>query len=157
MKRSLALLPGLVAALTALAAACNESSPPAVCRDIPANGCPVDNGADACQDPTCAAVYWCQGGSWVLDHACPGFSPDAAPHPVEASADAGAPDVTIDAPAGAYGGPGCGDLQAPDCSLGTALACGAASDCCGCQDLFVCDNGGWSLWGECVDGGVTPH
>jgi len=153
MKRSLAFFLGLAAA----APACSQPAPSASCHDIPAGGCPVDNGADACQDPTCAAVYWCQDGSWSLAHACPGYSPDAAAPPVDASTDAGGADVTIDAPPGAYGGPGCADLQSPDCALGTALSCGGTADCCGCLDLFVCDNGGWSLWGECVDGGVTPH
>ena len=65
-------------------------------------------------------------------------------------------DVSIDAPPGAYGGPGCVDLEQPDCSLGTALACGGTADCCGCQDLYVCSNGGWVPWGECTDAGITP-
>ena len=57
----------------------------------------------------------------------------------------------IDAPPGAFGGPGCGDLLEPDGALGVALACGAS--CCGCEDLFVCENGGWELWGTCGDAG----
>jgi len=28
-------------------------------------------------------------------------------------------------------------------------------DCCGCVDLWVCDNGGWNIWAECVDGGIV--
>ena len=39
------------------------------------------------------------------------------------------------APFGAFGGPGCADLEPPDCPLGLALSCNA---CCGCEDLFVC-------------------
>jgi hypothetical protein len=139
-------------------AACSDTPPPAQCHDIPAAGCPVDNGADACRDPTCAAVYTCQNGSWVFDHACPGYSPDAAPGAVDAGSEAApANDAAIDAPPGAYGGPGCEDLQPPDCSLGTALACGAAADCCGCVDLFVCNDGGWDPWGSCQDGGIVGN
>jgi hypothetical protein len=65
-------------------------------------------------------------------------------------------DASLDVPPGAYGGLGCVDLEAPDCSLGTALACGAA-DCCGCVDLYVCAAGAWTLWGACVDGGVLAQ
>ena len=43
--------------------------------------------------------------------------------------------------------PGAVALQAPDCSLGLALAC--PQGCCGCEDLFVCENGGWSYWATC--------
>jgi hypothetical protein len=139
-----------------VAAACKDSPPPAQCNDIPGAGCPVDNGADACTDKTCAAVYSCQDGSWVLDHTCPGYDPDAAAAgddaPVEAAPTA---DASFDAPPGAFGGPGCEDLQPPDCSLGTALACAGTPDCCGCEDLYVCVSGGWDLWGSCQDGGIV--
>jgi hypothetical protein len=70
--------------------------------------------------------------------------------------DAGAPvsiDASIDAPPGAFGGPGCPSLQTPDCALGLALACDI--HCCGCEDLFVCEEGGWALWGYCGDAGPT--
>jgi hypothetical protein len=60
-------------------------------------------------------------------------------------------DADIDAPPGAFGGPGCESLVVPDCALGVALACGAG--CCGCEDLYVCENGGWDLWGSCGDAG----
>jgi hypothetical protein len=148
--------------LTLLAAgwlhACSDTPPPPQCHDIPTAGCPEDNGADPCTDVTCAAVYACQNGSWVLVKSCPNYSPDAGPTPVDASADASPFDATgIDAPPGAFGGPGCADLQSPDCSLGTALTCGAAQDCCGCVDLYVCNGGGWDLWGECVDGGPARN
>jgi hypothetical protein len=151
-----AILSGLCLAWVA-AAACNDTPPPAQCHDIPAAGCPVDNGVDPCTDPSCAAVYTCQGGSWVLDHACPGYSPDAggadAAYEAAPTNDAAA----TDAPPGANGGPGCADLQPPDCSLGTALACSGTPDCCGCVDLYVCNNGGWDLWGSCQDGGISSQ
>lgn len=146
-----------VAAL--LVAACSsDDASSAPCSDIPDGGCPLSHGV-ACGDPTCANVYACVNGAWVFDHAC-------APHDAGATADGGSSadgdaasgnvaDAAFDAPPGAFGGPGCPDLQSPDCSLGTALACPRQSDCCGCEDLFVCQNGGWVAWGRCVDGGVS--
>jgi hypothetical protein len=108
----------------------------------------------ACDDPTCEAVYACRAGNvWELDHACPPH--DAAARP---AADANAPDArdaSSDAPPGANGGPGCDALQAPDCALGLALVCPVG--CCDCEDLFVCQSGGWTLWGTCSpDAGVVP-
>jgi len=41
--------------------------------------------------------------------------------------------------------------QPPDCPLATGFACATA--CCGCEDLFVCENGGWTPWGSCGDAG----
>jgi hypothetical protein len=43
------------------------------------------------------------------------------------------------------------DLESPDCTVDEALAC---NDCCGCENLYVCSDGGWSLWGECGDAGT---
>lgn len=68
--------------------------------------------------------------------------------------DAGVRDASIDVE-GAFGGPGCVDLQMPDCPLGVALTC--PSGCCGCEDLFVCKNGGWDLWGSCGVDGAVPR
>lgn len=146
-------LAGLAAGLLALAAmpSCSDEVTAQPCTDIPAGGCPLSRGV-ACEDPTCLAVYACRAGNaWELDHACPPREAGAA---VEASVDAGVDadashpfDASIDAPPGANGGPGCDALQAPDCSLGFALAC--PSGCCGCEDLFVCENGGWTYWSTC--------
>ncbi len=148
-RRPLAL--GLVGALlVAVAASCRED-PAAVeaCTNIPAGGCPLSHGI-ACQDLSCEALYACRAGNvWELDRACP---PNEAGTPREASTEAGPEasrpfDASADAPPGAAGGPGCGPLQPPDCSLGFALAC--PSGCCDCEDLFVCQNGGWSYWATC--------
>jgi hypothetical protein len=123
------------------------------CTNIPPGGCPGQGSAD-CVDPSCAAVYTCEpDGTWLFDQPCP--AQDGGPEAAAPPADASAPDTSyIDAPPGAFGGPGCSDLQTPDCSLGVALTC-AASSCCDCQDLFVCQAGSWVLWGQCVDGGIT--
>jgi hypothetical protein len=142
--------------LSALGAACQLSAEEQPCLDIPDGGCP---GVDQtnCLDVTCAAIYTCQpNGSWILALPCPvreaGVDSSVdAPAPKEASA---VRDAAIDVQ-GAFGGPGCVDLEQPDCPLGEALACGP--DCCGCGDLFVCQDGVWNLWGECVDGGVQPQ
>ena len=120
------------------------------CTGIPTGGCPLSKGV-ACEDPLCEAVYACRTGNvWELDHACPpheaGVVRDAAVP--DGSREASRPfDASVDAPPGASGGPGCAPLQAPDCTLGFALACPAG--CCGCEDLFVCQSGGWSYWATC--------
>jgi hypothetical protein len=148
MKPLLALLlPALLVAF-----ACEDTSPPIPCREIPPNGCPSST-ADACSDPTCLNVYDCVDGVWKFDHVCPpkdgGAMIDATQGPpLDATA--------FDAPPGAFGGPGCADLQMPDCPVGTALECTSAA-CCGCEDLFVCSGGGWAPWGTCsAEGGVQP-
>lgn len=159
MKPRLLLLGWVAACGLALAPGCSNPPTPVTCPDIPTGGCPQDNGADVCADPTCVAVYDCtHSGKWALDHTCPPRHDagvmDAAE---EIAMDTGAPDVALDAPPGAYGGRGCSDLQMPDCSLGTALGCSGTADCCGCMDLYVCQNGGWNLWGSCADGGIVAH
>ena len=128
------------------------------CTDIPDGGCPLADGL-SCDDPACAAVYLCREGNvWELDKTCPLHAPsDAAV--VDASFDADAADTgkspisdaAIDAPAGAYGGPGCVELELGDCPLGLALAC--SSSCCGCDDLYVCNAGNWNFWGYCGPNG----
>lgn len=132
--------------------ACSEEPVARPCRNVPDGGCPLSYGK-ACDDPACAAAYACEpGGAWRLDHVCAARDGAAdAPQP----GDAGARDVDIDVP-GAFGGPGCAGLQAPDCPLGTALVCPNGS-CCGCSDLFVCRDGGWDPWGTCSDGGIAPQ
>jgi hypothetical protein len=143
------------AGVLALAAmpSCSDTQTIEPCDDIPAGGCPLSKGV-ACEDPSCLAVYACRPNKvWELDHTCPGneggvtreASTDAAD-----AAEASRPfDASLDAPPGANGGPGCGLLQTPDCSLGLALSC--PKGCCGCEDLFVCTNGGWTYWATCTE------
>jgi len=149
----------LIGAVVAVLAACGDESVPQPCSDIPAGGCPLSRGL-ACEDPACEAVYLCRPGNvWELHERCPlreaGTPPDAD---VDVDVDAGDAgpvfDAAIDAPPGSFGGPGCASLQAPDCALGLALACGAG--CCGCEDLYICADDGWSLWGSCGEGGPVP-
>lgn len=132
--------------------ACGDVPQPVVCRDIPDGGCPYN--AQACEDPTCAAVYHCEAdGTWLLDHVCP--ARDGA---TEAGGDGGdggtndgspgARDAAFADVPGASGGPGCVDLEPPDCPLATGAAC-PANQCCGCEDLYVCVDGGWNPWGSC--------
>jgi hypothetical protein len=137
-------------------AACDEGPVPQPCSDIPAGGCPLSRGL-ACEDPACEAVYLCRPNNvWELHERCPLREAGAPP---DVNVDSGGPapvlDASIDAPPGAFGGPNCGSLQAPDCALGIALAC--SQSCCGCEDLFVCEDDGWTLWGSCGDGGPTPE
>lgn len=135
--------------------ACDSVPSEVQCHDVPDGGCPVDNGANVCQDPSCDAVYACVNGKWNLQQVCPPRPHDASPPPADAGEGGAAFDAHIDAPPGGNGGPGCADLQMPDCTADEGLACAQTSDCCGCTDLWVCDNGGWNLWGECVDGGIV--
>lgn len=142
-----------VALVVSLAiASCSDGETPQECTDIPAGGCPLSRGV-ACSDPTCEATYACRPGNvWELRERCPARA-DAGVKDVVVS-ESSPSDAAIDAPPGAYGGPGCGPLQQPDCSLGTALSCPASAACCNCEDLFVCENGGWVLWGTCSDAGI---
>jgi hypothetical protein len=153
---ALAALVALGLAASSAVSACDTPATLFPCTDIPDGGCPRQYGV-SCDDPACAAIYLCrQGNVWELERTCPardGAAPDAPPD----VADAGAlRDVQTDVP-GAWGGPGCGPLQPPDCMLGTAVSCGGQAGCCGCEDLFVCRDGGWDPWGTCGPGGPMPQ
>jgi hypothetical protein len=154
MTRSSPYVVALLGAALALVglASCEDDPTAQPCTGVPEGGCPLSRGV-ACEDPTCEAVYACRPNNvWELERTCPpreaGAPRDAATD-VDAAPteDARAFDASIDAPPGANGGPGCGSLQTPDCSLGLALSC--PSGCCGCEDLFVCENGGWTYWATC--------
>ena len=141
----------------AIAAACQDDlAVPQPCTNIPAGGCPI-NGSQECTDPTCEAVYACKADrTWSLERVCPVHDAglvDAAP--VEAAALSSVRDASTDV-AGSSGGPGCPNLQPPDCSLGAGLAC-PPTMCCGCEDLFVCTAGSWNAWGTCNKGTITPR
>lgn len=147
------------AALAAIAVACSDQQIQS-CHAIPAGGCPLAGNGAECQDPSCAAAYGCDEttGTWIFDHACPaqdGGNVQDASTDADAGKDANF-DANIDAPPGAFGGPGCVTLQPPDCPLGEALICSAG--CCGCSDLWVCNDGGWDPWGTCSDdAGIVPQ
>ena len=152
----LAVLVAPVVGIVLAAPACSNPPIPATCQDLQAPACPTEEDADVCIDVECASVYACDNGTWSFVETCPNYSAEAGVHPVEAGPEAASEfDAPFDAPPGSFGGPGCVDLEMPDCSLGTALACSGQEDCCGCMDLYVCTDGGWVPWGECVDGGVS--
>lgn len=157
-RRTSLLLALRLCGLLLLLVGCDSEPNSVTCTDVPDGGCPLDNGANVCMDPTCNAVYACGAdGGWILQQVCPPHPHDASA-PVDAS-DAGEGgaefDVKIDVPPGGNGGPGCTGLELPDCTAAEGLACVNTVDCCGCVDLWVCDNGGWDIWGECVDGGIV--
>jgi hypothetical protein len=157
-RRVLAILALPVVGALLAAPACSNPPVQAACQDLAAPGCPTEFDADVCMDPECASVYACDNGTWSLVQTCPNYSAEAGVHPFEAGPETTSQfDAPFDAPPGAFGGPGCIDLEPPDCSLGTALACGAGGDCCGCTDLYVCTSGNWVIWGECVDGGISSN
>lgn len=145
------------------ASACNGTPQAPTCVDIPDGGCPEDYEADYCEDPTCDTLYACTASGWVQIGTCPPHPmPEAGSMPdvMEAGCASDA-NALADAPPGAVGG-GCQPaLDDTDCQLGTALLCNPAcnplDDCCGCQDLWVCVDSTWVLWGECTEAGIVPN
>jgi hypothetical protein len=145
---SLFTLSILAAALGAACSAFDTVPLPPACNEIPEGGCP-GVGKGSCVDLTCEAIYRCDNGAWVFESKCAAHDagmPDVRPPPAR--------DAHWDVPPGAIG-VGCPDLQPQcgDCSLSLALAC-PADECCGCQTLYLCDDGGWNVWGYCLDGGA---
>jgi hypothetical protein len=141
-----------VAALI-LGAHCSDPEPEPECGKIADGGCP--EAPDACLDPTCFALFACTAAGWSQTRTCeraPGADAGAGPRDAaDAAVDVGTR-IDVSAIEGAFGGPSCSDLQAPDCSLGTGALC--PSGCCDCEDLFVCRDG-WVVWGSCVDGAIV--
>jgi len=136
--------------------ACDSTQEAPTCTDIPDGGCVVDYDADFCIDPTCDTLYTCStSGAWVQIGTCPARPMEGGPDVGDVVEASPMSDVNLaDAPLGAFGG-GCQpELEMPDCQLGTALLC-TSSDCCGCQDLYVCVNMNWDIWGECTEAGVV--
>jgi hypothetical protein len=130
------------------------------CHNIPSGGCP---GGDAtnCEDPTCVEIYSCEAnGSWTPVVRCPpheagvdaGRGVDGSGVDATVIREASLRDVDFKLPEGAAGGPDCIELESPDCPLELALAC--SMSCCGCQDLWVCEDGSWNIWGACSEAGV---
>jgi hypothetical protein len=164
--RLLASAATALAVLYGIVGACTDPPLHEYCTEIPTGGCPGGTGGAAnCVDPTCEAIYTCDytNNTWSFVTKCPNYKPPhdagrdgtggdgAADGPPE---DARPRDAGFVLPEGANGGPGCIELESPDCPVAEALSC---SDCCGCQDLYACADGGWDLWGECDDAGrVLP-
>ena len=169
MKRVWGVIIAVVAAAVTGVVGCSNPTLHPYCTDIPALGCPGDS-TSHCSDGTCEAIYSRSADCvWTFVARCPryGASLDGGAHDalvdaevVDARADASrardgnAPtrDAAFAIPDGAAGGPGCPDLESPDCPLAEALQCG--SSCCGCESLYVCQSGGWDLFAECGDGGA---
>jgi hypothetical protein len=144
----------LVSALSmvALLGGCKLSPEASPCNEIPDGGCPgIDN--TNCVDPSCAAIYTCNPNeTWSRAAVCPPQDAGAdAPRPMVLDAAPKPRDAALDVP-GALG-VGCADLEQPDCPVEEAVIC--ATDCCGCQYLYVCLDAGWYPWGSCIDGGVV--
>ncbi len=173
MMRVFALALPAAFAVGVLVAACSNSGFAPYCTGIPAGGClyaaSADGATNCSSDPTCAALYTSSATcAWTLVQKCPmDLPPTDAGAPRDGSADtrdaeagfqldAYLRDAGFVVPSGAGGGPGCEDLEFPDCSLDEALACGEG--CCGCADLYVCADGGWNDWGDCDDAGaIVPY
>jgi hypothetical protein len=156
MKRALSCGLLLWALVAAVVFACSSSVLRNFCTEIPDGGCPAGAaGADAsnCVDPLCAALYSPdQNCNWTLVQECPDYKPPMdAGHP-DAWADADAR-VPLDAHLRDAGvilpdtnASACDvDLQSPDCTPQEAVL---GPSCNGCESLYVCEDGGWNLWGE---------
>src|SRR6478609_1566561 len=104
MKRSSVLFAAAIGAVALVAMACDgEFIRDEFCTDIPEGGCPEAAG-DACEDPTCAAVYRCNRSddSWRLLTTCPpreGGAPEGTSDGGRDGSSAALPmDAAIDAP-----------------------------------------------------------
>ena len=133
--------------------------PSAVRRPRAAPAAPIDNGAAVCDGPhvlrRSISLPERQRGS--SSRTAPTTLPEAGVHPAEAGPDASDDrrlhrrsrrERTADRAASTS--------SSPTARSGPRLACGGTADCCGCQDLYVCSNGGWVPWGECTDAGIAP-
>lgn len=167
--RPMRLLVLALSAGTAVAACEGTLIAPTDCGEIPAGGC-IDKGStvDQCEDRSCTALYACHAldpvepirGAWEPQRECPARpAPELDASAVDAATEAGRgrSDAAFppDLPSGAFGGPDCVSLELPDCAL--AVGYGCTTNCCGCEELFVCANGGWDSWGTCVEHTPQPH
>jgi hypothetical protein len=162
MKLRALVLVTLLSSVALAVLACSDEALQTYCTGIPTGGCPGSD-MSTCEDPTCAAIYaHSTDCTWTFLLKCPDYLPPTDAGPDAASSDAPR-EAMVDAhlalrdgapmlPDGSGGGPGCEELESPDCPLEMAYACGAT--CCGCEDLYVCSDGGWSLWGFCGDSGT---
>jgi hypothetical protein len=142
-----------VASVGACSAFGDANTEPA-CGEIPEGGCIGSSGGGCPLDPTCTGIYTCDPqGTWSRVAICPvpeGGRPDAIIMYPDAHL---VRDVDFTVPEGAAGGPGCSELQASCCALSVVLAC-PSNQCCGCGEVFVCDDGGWNAWGYCDEAGA---
>jgi len=124
------------------------------CTSIPVGGCPLSRGV-ACEDPACVAVYACNPDTtWQFVRACDGrdasastdVAPDATLGEVADAALGSVYDASFD-PSMSSSSSQCLSLQLPDCPVEIAQAC--SSGCCGCEEWFRCESGGWTYVGSC--------
>lgn len=136
-----------VIALATAVAAC-DSEPLPLCGQIPGDGCPVGRGG-TCEDASCAALYDCVNGDWVLAEECPGHGGGGGAGEGGSGGEPG--EGGCNAPQFDHSNEvdGCRpDLQPPDCPAEAAEVCG---DPClvGCEDFYLCEREGWAFVGFC--------
>jgi len=137
-----------LAVAIALASACSSGFAQTPCGEIPLDGCPTDRGG-SCEDETCATLYDCVDGRWVLSETCDQAGGGAGGHGGSAAGGTGA--------AGGCEGvlfdhqgevSGCTpDLQLPDCPAVAGESCHPCTT--GCVDFFMCTADGWQVVGYC--------
>lgn len=121
------------------------------CGLIPDDGCPVGRGG-TCKDETCAALYNCVDGAWVLESTC------------EQTGGGGGGGSTTGPGAGGQGAcngieldhtgevENCSPpLQNPDCPASAAELCRPCDT--GCLDFFMCRQDGWGAVAFCDEDG----
>jgi hypothetical protein len=136
----IAMLVGLAGG-SAQACASRDVEP---CGLIPTDGCPVGRGG-TCDDRTCAALYDCVEGSWVLAQTCMNDVGGSG-----GQAGAGGCEVTPIDHTGET--TGCApDLQHPDCPAVAAEICQPCLS--GCIDFFMCKEEGWEVVAFCDEDG----
>jgi hypothetical protein len=114
-------------------------------------GCPVGRGG-TCEDQTCAALYNCLDGSWVLAETCDqtaggGGTPSGGAGGVGGQACNG---IEVDR-TGEFLGSCSPSLQEPDCPAGAAELCRPCQT--SCVDFFLCREDGWAAIAFCDDEG----
>ncbi len=162
MKRRFLVLLSLPLALCAVgslgsvlfAAGCGGSAEPELCGQIPLDGCPLGRGG-TCDDPLCAALYDCAGGTWILTEACPSFGGGGGAGGTGAggAGAGGCATVTFDRSNEVSG---CTpDLQSPDCPASAAEVCISSACLTDCLDFFLCTKDGWVDVAHCdLDGNL---
>ena len=155
MRRASTLLATLLLAAAASGACGTPGDDIQLCGQIPEGGCPLGRGG-SCDDVTCADLYDCRGGAWVLTVSCqPGGDGGGG-------AGAGGADVTgggggvCEKVAFDHTGEGTRctpDLQEPECPAVAAETCASLACLTGCTDFFLCKEASWEFVGYCTDEG----
>ncbi len=122
-------------------ASCRNGEYERPCGQLPdVTACPV-RGGGTCADETCAAIYSCRDGTWVLRETC---SSDGGPR--DADPWDAKPDAPLCGDAAVLDGAvsTCEPLLEPDCDWAIAANCPTMACSGGCDGFLRCTKDGWS-------------